>query len=355
MRPLLCFSIDVEEDMPGWRIQRPTSTANAERLPGLAELCRSEGVRPTWLCTYPMVTEPRARAVLERIAREGDCEIGTHLHPWNTPPFRGVPALAGDEREHEYYLSLLGAERFRAKLASLHAAVGAVAGRAPTTFRAGRFGIDAETMGVLPEFGYRCDTSVTPLVHHWEDGGPDFRFAPQVPYRPARGDVSARGDLPLVELPLSIALTRRLPAPLSRLYLRLPRRTRLRGLLSRDWLRLVDFGWLYPARFDLALMARVARALHAAGNPLIHVFLHSSELSPGSSPYVQNEQQVEQCLARLRALFRCVRDELGAEPATLAEAGQRFASGLGLPAETQAGAAASSALAAPQRSVGESA
>lgn len=324
MRPLLCFSIDVEEDMPNWRVQSPESTHNAERLPALADLCASEGVRPTWLCTYPMVTEPRPRAILAAIAKRSDGEIGTHLHPWNTPPYGPVAKLAGDEREHAYYLRALGADRFRAKLATLHTAIAECAGAAPTTFRAGRFGIDAATLSVLPEFGYRVDTSVTPLVHHDEDGGPDFRSAPQVPYRPSARDVCAAGDLPLVEIPLSIALTRRLPRALAQVYVRLPRRMRLRGLLSRDYLKLVDFGWLYPPRFDLGLMQRVARSLVDAGNPLLHVFLHSSELVPGNSPYVRDGADVERCLAHLRAFFRHARSEYDAEPLTLAEAGARL-------------------------------
>jgi peptidoglycan/xylan/chitin deacetylase (PgdA/CDA1 family) len=329
MRPLLCFSVDVEEDMPLWRVQIPTSTSNAECLPRLAEMCRQEGVRPTWLCTYPMLTEARPRAILAQLARDGAGEIGTHLHPWNTPPFLGVPSIAGDERAHAYYLRELGPERFRAKLERLHAAATACAGQAPTTFRAGRFGIDAATLCVLPEFGYRVDTSVTPLVHHDEDGGPDFRAAPQRPYRPSAHDVCKRGALPLVELPLSIALTRHLPRTLSQLYVRLPRSTRLRGLLSRDYLKLLDFAWLYPARFDLALMQGVARSLVAADNPLLHVFLHSSELAPGSSPYVQTAAEVERCFERLRDFFRFARTEFGAEPVTLAEAGARLEPGLG--------------------------
>ncbi|TAJ14700.1 MAG: hypothetical protein EPO68_12635 [Planctomycetota bacterium] len=329
MRPLLCFSIDVEEDMPNWRVQSPIRTHNAERLPALADLCASEGVRPTWLCTYPMVTEPRPRAIISALAKRSDGEIGTHLHPWNTPPYNGVASLAGDERKHAYYLRALGPDAFRAKLATLHTAIAECAGSAPTTFRAGRFGIDAATLAVLPEFGYRVDTSVTPLVRHDEDGGPDFRSAPQFPYRPSRRDVCAHGDLPLVELPLSIALTRALPRPLAQLYVRLPRRMRLRGLLSRDYLKLVDFAWLYPARFDLGLMQRVARTLAGAGNPLLHVFLHSSELVPGNSPYVRDGADVERCLEQLRGFFRFARAEFGAEPATLAEAATRVEPGLG--------------------------
>src|SRR5262249_37253944 len=153
----------------------------------------------------------------------GGCEIGTHLHPWNTPPFQGIPGRPGDERALAYYQSELGPERFRAKLAVLHRAVAAITGEPPRSFRAGRFGIDAPTMRELISAGYEVDTSVTPLDEHRDDDGPDFRSAPQHPYRPARDSVVEEGDLPIVEIPVSIGLTRRLPAALQSAYVHLPK------------------------------------------------------------------------------------------------------------------------------------
>ena len=95
MRPLLLFTIDVEEDMPGWKITDPISTSNVEALPRLADLCSSLGVKPTYLCTYPVVTQPESTRIIRRLNAKGGCEIGTHMHPWNTPPYLGVPGLDG--------------------------------------------------------------------------------------------------------------------------------------------------------------------------------------------------------------------------------------------------------------------
>lgn len=330
MRPRLVFSVDVEEDMPGWQIAAQLSLSNAAALPRLAELCARLGVRPTWLCTYPMATEPASAAVLRTLHARGDCELGTHLHPWNTPPFQGVPGRTGDEQKQAYYLSELGPERFRAKLERLHAAVGALAGAAPRSFRAGRFGLDSPTLGELVRLGYEVDSSVTPLAEHTADGGPDFRRAPAHPYRPARDDLQAHGELPIVEIPVSIGLTRRVPAALQRAYVHLPRVTRLRGLLSRDGLGLVDYAWLYPVRFELDLMTRAADVLVAGGAPTLNVFLHSSELVPGMSGRVKTSADVEQVLQRLEGLFRHCLERLGAEPCTLAEAGRALRPALGL-------------------------
>lgn len=318
--PRLLVTVDVEEDMPGWRVQETVRVTNASALPRFHALCSEVGVRPTYLCTYPMVTDPQSASILRGLMEQGNCEIGTHLHSWNTPPFLGVPGIAGDERRIPYYQTQLPRERLCAKLAVLHGAVERLAGRAPTSFRAGRFGLDGRSLGELSSFGYRVDTSVTPLVDHSDDGGPDFRSAPQLPYHPSAGDVTRRGELPILEVPVSIALTRRLRGRFSKYFVRLPRPLRVRGLLSRDYLNLVDFAWLYPARFDLDLMRRACASLVASGTPVLNVFLHSSELVPGLAYHVRTEADCEQVFARLRGLFTHCIEDLGARPATLDEA-----------------------------------
>lgn len=322
--PLLLLTIDVEEDMPGWVVQEPLSVANVQALLRLAELCRDLGVRPTYLCTYPVATRPESRAVLRELSERGDCEIGSHLHAWNTPPFAGVPGRAGDERRVAYFQFELGRERFRSKLETLHAAVASVTATPPVSFRAGRFGIDAATLEELCAFGYLVDSSVTPLDTHVHLGGPDFRGAPQEPYHPSRRDVTRRGSLPILEIPVSVGPTRRLPAFVQRALVRLPARAHVRGLLSRDFLNLVEFAWLYPPRFELDPMRRTAGALVRSGVPMLNVFLHSSELQPGASGRADTPEQVEASFQRLRLLLEHLIEHHGARPATLAEAAKEL-------------------------------
>ena len=260
----------------------------------------------------------------------GGCEVGTHLHPWNTPPFEAVRGRAGDERAHAYYQFELDSAHFRAKLENLHRAVSELTGAPPRSFRAGRFGIDAATLRELIPLGYEVDTSVTPLAEHTADGGPDFRSAPQKAYRPARDDVRKRGDLPIVEIPVSVALTRRLPSALQAAYVRLPKLMHVRGLLSRDFLDLVDFAWLYPVRFDLELMQKAARTLVDSGAPVLNVFVHSNELVPGKSGRVESPAHVEQVFERLGGILAFCMREFEAEPCTLSEAGRALQPALGL-------------------------
>jgi hypothetical protein len=326
--PLLAFTIDVEEDMPDWGITDPITVENVSALPRVHDLCARHGVRPTYLCTYPVATMAPSVRILRALHARGDCEIGTHMHAWNTPPFGKVPGREGDERGHTYFQFELGPERFRSKLEVLHRALGELTGEAPRSFRAGRFGIDAATLRELLPLGYEVDSSVTPLTEPVAARGPDFRDAPQHPYRPAHDDVARPGALPIVEIPVSVSLTRRVPRLVQSAFVRLPQATRLRGLLSRDFLGWLDFAWLYPARFDLELMGAAARTLVAGGAPILNVFLHSSELVDGRSGRVRDGTELDQVYNRLDAFFGLCRDQFDARPCTLREAGRELASGL---------------------------
>jgi hypothetical protein len=115
-------------------------------------------------------------------------------------------------------------------------------------------------------------------------------------------------------------------------YVHIPKLTRVRGLLSRDYLNLVDFAWLYPVRFDLELMTSAARTLVAAGAPALNVFVHSSELVPGQSGRVHTAQDVEEVFARLAGIFALCLEEFDAEPCTLSEAGRALRPALGIAA-----------------------
>ena len=318
--PLLILTVDVEEDMPDWKVKRVTTTQNIEALPAFTTRMSALGVRPTFLCDYPVVARPASADVLGNLAATTGCELGTHMHAWNTPPFDGDAERESAERNVAYYQSELAAPVFRDKLNTLHEAVTAVAGQTPTSYRAGRFGIDGRTLQEVVALGYRVDSSVIPLSEHRVDGGPDHRKAPQGPYFPSASDVTRRGDLPILEIPLSIGLTRRLPRFLQRAFVRMPRRTRLRGLLSRDYLGWVDYGWLYPARFDEETMCRVAATLVASEIPVLNVFLHSSELIPGASGRVHTDEDVQRVVRDCEALLTYCIGELGAQPATLSEA-----------------------------------
>ena len=157
-----------------------------------------------------------------------------------------------------------------------------------------------------------------------------FRTAPQHPYRPDPLDITKHGELPIVEIPVSVGLTRRWPAIAQRAYVHLPKVSRMRGLLSRDYLNVVDFAWLYPARFDLELMKKTARILVEDGSPVLNVFIHSSELVAGASGRERTKADVEACFAGVSGILEFCLEEFEAEPCTMSEAARALAPALGL-------------------------
>jgi hypothetical protein len=266
--------------------------SNAERLPALQALCDSFGVRPTYVVTWEMATRPESVAVLRALAR-GNCEIGTHLHPWSSPPFRPE-----DLRAHTYPHNL-PPELLERQLTELTGVIQENLGVRPTTYRAGRNGVHGATLPLLERLSYTVDTSVDPLFNERRKGGPAFAGAPLVPYHPDYRDVRRAGTSSLLEVPISAATLPRLPKPLESAYARLPP-IPYRGALKRLGLRPV---WLRPSYSPLPDMLAFAAFLRAARVPCFNIIFHSSELLAGGSPYTPDERSVARFLDDLRRLL----------------------------------------------------
>jgi hypothetical protein len=297
---VLLLTVDVEEDMPRWVPEREITTHNVVALPRLQRLCDDFGVPPTYLTTYRMAIDAAAAGVLGGLQASGRCEIGAHLHPWNTPPLPDGPELQAVRATQ------IPVDAMRAKLHMLTDTLEEVFGTRPRSYRAGRFGLNGVCLQALEDLGYAVDTSVVPGICMRDEGGEDFTDAPVGPYFPDRTDPRRPGDCAVYEVPVSAGLTVALGPRLRQLYLHLPRWTRARGLLSRDFLGLVDQHWLYPTLVDEATLIRLADVLIDDGVPVLNVFLHSSELHAGSSIYSRSADDVTAVLVRVRRLFEHV-------------------------------------------------
>jgi hypothetical protein len=296
----LVVTVDVEEDMPRWVPERAITVANVGALPRLQRLCDDFDVPPTYLTTYRVAIDPTAAGVLADLQARGRCEIGAHLHPWNTPPLPYGPGLDAVRPTQ------IPVDAMRAKLRTLTGTLEHAFGTRPRSYRSGRFGLNGVCLQALEDLEYAVDSSVVPGVSMRGEGGEDFIDAPVAPYFPDRKDPRRSGDCAVYEVPVSAGLTIALRPRLRRLYLHLPRWTRVRGLLSRDFLGLVDQHWLYPTVVDDTTLIRLADVLIDDGVPVLNVFLHSSELHAGASIYSRSADDVTAVLLRLRRLFEHV-------------------------------------------------
>ena len=308
-RPAVLVGVDTEADDQWSRGGRDRlEVRNAERLPALQRMCDELGVRPTYVVTHEMATRAESAGILRDLARSGRCEIGAHLHPWSSPPFRPEDLAA-----HTYPHNL-PPELLERQLRELTETIEAEIGVRPTTYRAGRNGFDGRTLPILERLGYTVDTSVDPLFNERRKGGMAFAGAPSMPYHPSYDDVRRPGTSPILEVPITSATEPALPKALERAYASLPA-IPWRGALKRLGMHPV---WLRPSYTSRARMLAFASRLSAQKAPCFNVIFHSSELLPGGSPYTPDAGSVDRFLADLRALLEHL-VSLGAVGRTCAE------------------------------------
>ena len=310
MKPAVLVGIDTEAD-DQWSAEgrRRNEVRNALRLPALQALFERHGVRPTYVVTWEMATRPESVAVLRELAAGGRCEVGTHLHPWSSPPFRPE-----DLRDHTYPHNL-PPELLERQLTELTQAIRENLGVQPTTYRAGRNGFDGRTLPLLEKLGYTVDTSVDPLFNERRKRGMVFAGAPRQPYFPDYADVRRPGRSRVLEVPITSATRPFLWKPLEALYAQLPPLP-WRGVLRRAGLRAA---WLRPSYTPLPEMLAFADALQARRQPCFNVIFHSSEILPGGSPYTPDEPSVRRFLDDLERLLEHLTQRLGAVGRTYRE------------------------------------
>jgi peptidoglycan/xylan/chitin deacetylase (PgdA/CDA1 family) len=308
----LLAGIDTEGDNQWDAAARAHQTfENIYALPRLHALFARHGVRPTYVITYPVATDPRSAEVLLALQAKGDCEIGAHHHAWETPP-----CSAADVRRHPYAMSL-PLPQFEAQLARLTDAIGAAVGRRPVSYRSGRFGFAAAHVAALERLGYEIESSVAPLFYEAHKNGPDFVEAPLTPYFLAYDSATQPGTSDVLEVPCSAALNRRLPKALRHLYARAPKPYTTKRVLKK--LGIARVRWLRPSYSPLDDMRSLAADLAAAHEPVLNLLFHSSEAIVGGSPYNTTEAELAAFCDRLERFFDYAIGTLKATPATFRE------------------------------------
>jgi hypothetical protein len=329
----LIVSLDTEADNQ-WDCGRPLTTENVRYWSPFQQVCERYGFAPTYLITSEIAADPRATAFLRPLMEAGRVEVGAHLHPWTTPPFRDEPGFRFNDPCHAFP-SELEALLLHDKLVTLTRQITEAMGKAPTAYRAGRFGFNHASAEILGCLGYVVDSSVTPLIS-WKDsqglpgkeGGPDFRAKPVHPYWVGLGQGKR-----LLEIPVTILFTQpRLEQfpwliPFYQILSRLTRRLPSQNRLAPQPLWLRPYQGITTKHLSAAWSEAEQRGL-----PAVVMMFHSSELMSGASPYRPTAESVSQLLGLLGEFFDFVRKR-GGEGITLTEAANRIARLPGLKAQ----------------------
>lgn len=294
------ITIDTEEDQWGDYNVLKGSVENVSMIPVLQELFDRYGAVPTYLLNYPVAVDDSARRILERIHEAGRCGIGTHCHPWNTPPLREKPS------RHSSMLCNLPEDLMREKMETLHRALADVWGVRPQCFRAGRWGFGESVARCIHALGYRVDTSITPFSDWSEYGGPDFTKAAADDYLfTPESILSASPDGPLLEVPPTIGFLQ----SDFRLCSAAQRWIASRGFLNRhvlgllDRMRLLNFRWLSPELCCGEDMVSLARTFVSKGYRFLNMSFHSPSLVPGLGPFVRSKGDLGRFLQNTEAFL----------------------------------------------------
>lgn len=181
----------------------PVYGAAVERF---GELCARLGIVGTAFCIGDELSVPEAASAMRRLAAAGH-EIGSH------------------SQSHDYALTRRDPTAIATEVRRGGDAVERATGRRPVGFRAPGYALSAPLLAALAAEGYRYDSSAFPALIYWlakagvmatlalagrTSGAildrPRVLLAPRAPYRPRRDEPYARGDLPIVELPVTTGL-----------------------------------------------------------------------------------------------------------------------------------------------------
>ncbi|MBN2574019.1 MAG: polysaccharide deacetylase family protein [Deltaproteobacteria bacterium] len=309
--PLVSVSVDLDAIACYHRIHALDEVPDGEArfailrraLPRLGELFAKHGIRATLFAVGRDLEEDAEGArILADLAKAGH-EIASHSY------------------SHLYDLVRRPREEMAAEIDRAHAAIAAVAGRAPVGFRAPGYEISAGLIDLLCERGYRYDSSTFPAIPYYLAkaavmaamrlsgrksssilGSARVLGAPCAPYRPAAGAPYRRGDLPIVELPITVTPGLRLHVIGTTL------------VISPEWLR-----------------RRLAAS--ALGTKHFNLELHGIDLADGEADGIlaalaRRQPDLRVPLARKRAALERTLGEAqaaGARFLTLAEAATEFA------------------------------
>lgn len=311
----LVVSIDTEED--NWGQYKPSgyTVENILKIPALQSVFDEFDIKPTYLISYPVVTDKRALSIFKTIIARNRCEIGMHCHPWNTPPFEEE-----NTRKNSMLCNLPADLQFK-KLSNLHHCIISNLGVIPISFRAGRWGFSSKVAKNLLTLGYKVDTSVFSFSNLTDKGGPDYSMIASLPYLLNPDDIYSPVDSgQMLEVPITVGYLQKNFDMCNRISKiaghKVLNSFKIKGILQR--LNLLNKIYLSPEVNSGAEMIALTENLAKKGYTVINLYFHSTTLKQGLTPFVKTEEEELNFIMRLREFFQFTR-EAGIESVYLSD------------------------------------
>lgn len=294
----LAITIDVEED--NWSNYGSSPVlSNIPKLLELQKLFDKYEVKPTYLISYPVATDKNSISMLRKIMEDGRCEIGAHIHPWNTPPFDEEKTvkntmLCNLEKELQYK-----------KIESLHQKIYENFKIQPVVFRSGRWGFDPDVAENIHRLGYKVDSSVSPYINWEKCHGPDFSNHSPLPGKIHIGK-NGNPDSYVLEVPATIGFLQAdfdfCNACLKTISNSALKHFRLKGIL--DKLKIVNKVWLSPESDNAENMIRLAKTIEKKNYKILNMFFHSPSLQYGLTHFTKKKEEEKELFRRIEKFLK---------------------------------------------------
>ena len=296
MKKKLIITIDTEGDNQWqWRPGSEITTKNAYYIPRFQELCDKFQFIPTYLTNYEMLQDKYFVDFTKHAADQNRCEIGMHLHAWNTPPYYD---LVYQQNYGAPYLVEYPKAIMKEKIKVLTLELENAYERKILSHRAGRWATNNDYFDLLMEYGYKYDCSVTPHMD-WSttagatvgSKGSNYKNEPEKPYKISNFDRSNT----ISELPVTIKKIHG--------FMRSNKMT-IKGMLKTAY-RLISGRtiWMRPTTDNIYDLLYLIDLVKKSDDPYLMFMLHSSELMPGGSPYFKNAADIEDLYEILETIF----------------------------------------------------
>ena len=286
------ITIDTEADNQ-WDDTHECSTLNAKFLPRFQELAEKYGFKPTWLTTYEMANNSDFVKYFKNKQNNGLCEIGMHLHAWNTPP---EYKLETKTKERSYLIEY-PVKIMEEKIKNIDALLTEKFGVKPISHRAGRWVMNDDYYRLLEKNGYKVDCSTTPHVD-WSNtlgetglGGSNYSNSSQKPQLVSN----------IFEVPMTIKIIHQI---------QFDRIKSFRSLFGEFKRFIVGRKqWMRPDKnLNFSGLKRIIKKC-SKKNEYIMFMIHSSELMPGGSPNFKNKDDIEKLYLIIEKCFSYAKKE----------------------------------------------
>jgi len=277
------ITVDTEGDNQ-WNIYRGENinTENAKAIPDFQKICCEYYLKPVYLVNYEMICNDYLASYLKEQLSDGLCEVGMHLHAWNSPPIYPIE----DKYNGNAYITEYPPEIMLKKMEFLTDLIEERVGVRPISHRSGRWATNDALFEVLEKLGYEIDCSIVAGCNMSRLPGKSTPVG--FDYSHALDRAYMINDT-ILEVPMSVRKKRT-----------------LRGLSVRNRIKNILIGkdvWLRPAMATAGEMKKHIEEKIGEEADYVEFMIHSSELIPCGSPYYQTKTEIERAYKDMRTVF----------------------------------------------------